>query len=138
MRCNNAGENKKLELMDNGPMYNLGLKFEYTARGTPQQNHLLGLKCSAIAGGSRAMMNRAHILECKRYQLFQHAAITATKLDWLVMIDIEGELNMRRDYWCGKVPKFARYLDSEERRARSQLKRSFALSQKIRKCIVCL
>lgn len=34
VRCDNAGENKLLETKTNGESYNLGLVFEYTARGT--------------------------------------------------------------------------------------------------------
>ena len=81
IRCDNAGENKKLEKVVNGPAYNLSVEFEYTARNTPQQNHLVELKFAAIAGRARAMMNRAHIPKIERYLLFKHAAITATKLD---------------------------------------------------------
>ena len=49
VRCDNAGENKLLETKSNGESYNLGLVFEYTARGTPQQNHLAELKLASIA-----------------------------------------------------------------------------------------
>ena len=110
IRCDNAGENKKLEKVVNGPAYNLSVEFEYTARNTPQQNHLVELKFAAIAGRARAMMNRAHIPKIERYLLFKHAAITATKLDWLSVIDIKGVVKMRCEHWCGDIPKFARYL----------------------------
>ena len=110
VRCDNAGENKKLEEMVNGSTYNLGIEFEYTARNTPQQNHLVELKFPAIAGRGRAMMNRAHIPKLERYLLFRHTAITATKLDWLVLIKMNGVTKMRSEHWCGEVPKFARHL----------------------------
>ena len=110
IRCDNAGENKELEKVGNGPVYNLGIEFEYTARNTPQQNHLVELKFPAIAGRARAMLNRAHIPKAERYLLFRHAAVTATKLDWLVVIDIAGVVKMRCEHWCGDIPKFAKHL----------------------------
>ena len=35
IRCDNAGKDKKLEEVVDGPTYNLGIEFEYTTRNTP-------------------------------------------------------------------------------------------------------
>ena len=110
VQCDNTGENKLLETKSNGESYNLGLVFEYTARGTPQQNHLAELKLASIANRGRAMMNRAHIPLELRYHLFRYAATTATKLDMLVVVEIDGVKKMRCEHWCGKIPEFAKYL----------------------------
>ena len=46
LRCDNAGENKKLKERADGVDWKLNIQFEFTARNTPQQNHLaeLGLQ----------------------------------------------------------------------------------------------
>ena len=84
----------------------MGLVFGYTVRGTPQQNHLAELKLATIANKGKAMMNRAYIPLELRYHLFIYAAITATKLDMLVVIEVDGEKKMRCEHWCGKILKF--------------------------------
>jgi hypothetical protein len=45
VRLDNAGENTKLQERAESTAWKLGVQFEYTARDTPQQNHLdeLGL-----------------------------------------------------------------------------------------------
>ena len=40
-RCDDAGENKSLEMKDNGAEWNLNVQFEHTARATPQRDHLM-------------------------------------------------------------------------------------------------
>ena len=43
IRCGNGGENEALQKKIDSTEWNLGIKFEYTARDTPQQNHLAEL-----------------------------------------------------------------------------------------------
>eukprot|EP00957_Ditylum_brightwellii_P038657 2922379-Ditylum_brightwellii.AAC.1 len=40
LRCDNAGENKTLEKRSQSSDWKMNIQFEYTARATPQQNHL--------------------------------------------------------------------------------------------------
>ena len=60
LRCDNAGENKKLEERINGANWKLNIQFEYTARDTPQQNHLAELAFATIANRGRA----SHDVSC--------------------------------------------------------------------------
>ena len=59
VRCDNAGENKVLEKICKGSKWKLVIDFEYTARDTPQQNHLAEIGITVICNLARAMMSRA-------------------------------------------------------------------------------
>ena len=76
IRCDNAGENKVLERESE-----LGILFEYTAPGTPQQNGVVERAFVMVMGRARAMMNHAGFTMAKRQQLWCEAAQTATLLD---------------------------------------------------------
>ena len=53
----NSGENKGLQ--DECEKQNLGIIFEFTAPGTPQQNSVVERKIPTLMGRSRAMMLKA-------------------------------------------------------------------------------
>ena len=57
IRCDNAGENKKLE--EKCDTQGLGISFEYTATGAPQQNAYVERAFPTLMGRARAMMNFA-------------------------------------------------------------------------------
>ncbi len=61
IRCNNAGENNKMEeaCVEQG----LGTKFEYTAMGAPQQNGRVERKFATFYGRVGSMMIEAEIKE---------------------------------------------------------------------------
>ena len=44
------------------------------------------------------------------FLLFGEAVKTATKLDWLVVMTLDGKKKSRVEHYCGKVPSFASYL----------------------------
>ena len=54
IRLDNSGENKGLK--DECAKQNLGIIFEFTAPGTPQQNSVVERKIPTLMGRSRAMM----------------------------------------------------------------------------------
>ena len=78
IRCDNAGENKFLERESD--KNELGIIFEYTAPGTPQQNGVVERAFVIVMGRARAMMNHAGFTMAKRQQLWCEAAQTATLL----------------------------------------------------------
>jgi len=57
IRCGNAGKNRALEsaCIDK----ELGIMFEYTAPGTPQQNRVMERAFASMLGKTRAIMNGA-------------------------------------------------------------------------------
>ena len=79
IRYDNAGENKVLERESD--KNELGIIFEYTAPGTPQQNGVVERTFVTVMGRARAMMNHAGFTRARRQQLWCEAAQTATMLD---------------------------------------------------------
>ena len=57
IRCNNAGENRALKIVCIDK--ELGIMFEYTAPGTPQQNGVVERAFATMIGKTRAIMNGA-------------------------------------------------------------------------------
>ena len=74
----NAGENKMLaKSCDQNEM---GIKFEYTAPGAPQQNGVVERALVTLIGIGIAMMNHAGCTVRKRQEMWCEAAQTATML----------------------------------------------------------
>jgi hypothetical protein len=61
MHCDNAGENKKTQERASSEAWKPGLEFKYTARATPQQNHLAELAFAMLGARGRALMIEANI-----------------------------------------------------------------------------
>eukprot|EP00980_Cylindrotheca_fusiformis_P024487 scaffold11958_cov69-Cylindrotheca_fusiformis.AAC.1 len=86
----NAGENLKFEQRANSAAWKLAIKPEYTARNTPQQNHLAELGFATLWNRSRAMMIAANIPSEIRYRVARKACELATKLDGLLVKEVNG------------------------------------------------
>ena len=87
IRCDNAGENNVLERESD--KIDLGIIFEYTAPGTPQQNGVVERAFVTVMGRARAMMNHAGFTMAKRQQLWCDAAQTDTMLDIILVQESE-------------------------------------------------
>ena len=74
IRCDNAGENRKLEEVANGQTYALGIQFEYTPPNTPQHNGKAERGLTVIAARGRTMMFGANLNQQQRLLLFPHEA----------------------------------------------------------------
>ena len=61
VRMDNAGENTKLAKRAHSSDWKMKIKFELTARNTPQQNHLAELGFVTIMNRAKAMMIAANI-----------------------------------------------------------------------------
>ena len=85
IRCDNAGENKVLERESD--KNELGIIFEYTAPGTPQQNGVVERAFVTIMGRARAMMNHTGFTMAKTQQLWCEPAETTTLLDNILVQD---------------------------------------------------
>jgi hypothetical protein len=106
IRCDNAGENKKFE--SDTKKQGLGLKFEFTAPGTPQQNGRVERKFAALYGRVRAMLNGARITKEMRNKLWAECARTATVCENIIMPKEHEESSFATFY--GESPRYARYL----------------------------
>ena len=62
MRLDSSGENRMLQAKTNQP--NLGIKFEFTAPGTPQQNSVVERNFPTLMGRARPMMTHAGFDDC--------------------------------------------------------------------------
>ena len=78
VRCDNAGENTKLEDKCGSAEWKLNIKFGYTARDTPQQNSYAEVAITTILLRSKAMMIAVNVVFVMRYKLFREAITTAT------------------------------------------------------------
>ena len=110
VRMDNAGENQQLEKRALSARWKLPIEFEYTARNTPQQNHLAEIAFATIMNRARAMMIAANIPEQERHRFAQMCILTATKLDSLQVIDIDGVKQTRHFHFFGTQPSFANHL----------------------------
>jgi hypothetical protein len=106
----NAGENKLLKARTQSKDWKLTLTFEFTARDAPQQNHLTELGFASLANKGRALMARANVPLKVRYKLFKEAFTTATLLDGLMTVEVDGKLATRHQHFCGKNPAFVKDL----------------------------
>ena len=97
IRCDNAGENNVLERESD--KNELGIIFEYTAPGTPQENGVVERAFVTVMGRARAMMNHAGFTMAKRQQLWCETAQTATLLDNILVKD------------SAKSPPFTQFLE---------------------------
>ena len=79
IRLDNCGENKGLQ--DECKNQNLGIIFEFTAPGTPQQNSVVERKIHTLMGRSRAMMLTAGFSQQDKRNFWCEVISTATKLD---------------------------------------------------------
>ena len=106
IRMDNAGENEMLaRCCDQNEM---GIKFEYTARGTQEQNGVVERPFVALIGRGRAMMNHAGFTVKKKQKMWCEAAQTATMLDNVLVQEKGGKLPHTKFY--GEDPKYAKYL----------------------------
>ena len=79
IRCDNAGEN--IVFQNTCKSEGLGIRFEFTAPGTPQQNGRVERKFQTLYGRVRAMLIGSQIEQPLRNSLWSEAANTATDLD---------------------------------------------------------
>jgi hypothetical protein len=110
LRMDNAGENVLLKQRCESKDWKFNIKCEFTARDTPQQNSLAEVGFATCANRGRAMMARANIPEDIRYKVWTAAFKTATLLDGLLPIEVNGVTESRYVHWCGKNPGFAKHL----------------------------
>ena len=110
VRLDDGGENIKLQSRCQSESWKLNLVFEFTGRDTPQRNHLAELGFAIIANRGRALMAHANVPKEIRYRVWREAFQTATLLDGLVPVVLDGVQETRYVHWCGGNPEFSRFL----------------------------
>ena len=79
VRLDNSGESKSLQ--KDCDKQNLGIIFEFTAPGTPQQNSVVERKLPTLMGRSRVMILTAGFSQQAKKKFWCEVISTATKLD---------------------------------------------------------
>ena len=110
IRLDNAGENKKLAQRTESSAWKFNITYEFTGRDTPQRKHLAELGFAAIYNEGRAMMVHANFPKLIRYLVYNEVFKTATLLDGLVVIELNGQKKTRFEHFFGKNPRFINYL----------------------------
>jgi hypothetical protein len=111
IRCDNAGENKKLEQRLNSNDWKMGnIRFEYTARDTPQANCLVEIAFSTLYNRTRAMLHHANVPWSIKGLVAKDCAKTATLLDSLLSVKIGDKTATRWEHFYGEKPKISPYL----------------------------
>lgn len=103
-------ENKALEKLADSEKWKLHLLFEYTASNTPQHNHLAELAFVTLRNRGRAMMAAVNLPSTVKAKLFKEAFVTATVLDGLATVELDGVTKSRYEWFHGNAPKFAEKL----------------------------
>ena len=102
----NSGENKSLQQECNKE--NLGVIFEFTAPGTPQQNSVAERRISMLMGRGRAMLIQAVIDSKGKGEFWCEVISTATKLD-NIMVRPERAKSPHTLFY-GKDAKYMKYM----------------------------
>ena len=110
IRCDNAGENKNLEKACKAKEWQIPVKFEYTARSTPQQNSIVEKKFDTLASRTRSVLNAANIPDEMRKYVSKECIKCVTHVDGSVVRTINGKTQTRYEHWSGELPAFAHHL----------------------------
>ena len=89
IRLDKSGENRMLQIKAN--QQNLGIKFEFTAPGTPQQKNLVERKLATQMGRARAMMTHTGFDDHVKRKFCCEAVSTGTKLDNILVRHMGGK-----------------------------------------------
>jgi len=106
IRCNYEGENRALKSVCIDK--ELGIVFEYTAPGTPQQNGIVERAFVTTLGKTRAIMNGAGLDEKKFHLFWMEAANTITHLENITIK--KGNTQTRYYLFYGKDAPYTKYL----------------------------
>ena len=90
IRLDNSAEIRML-LHANSDQQNLGITFEFTAPGTPQQNSVVERKFPTLMGRARAMMNHAGFDGKFKKKFWCEAIATVTNLDNIMVKHMGGK-----------------------------------------------
>ena len=106
IRLDNSGENKSLQ--KECDKQNLGIIFEFTAPGTPQQNSVAERRIPTLMGRARAMLNQTGLEPKYKEEFWCEVISTSTKLD-NIMVRLERKKNPHTLFY-GEDAKYARSL----------------------------
>ena len=110
VRYDNVGENKSAEKEANNRKWRLNIEFECISKNMHQQNVFTEVAIATMTNRGKDMRTRSGIPEKCRIPPFKYAVTTATKLDILLIVEVEGRRAIRCLHYAGTVSKFVKYL----------------------------
>ena len=110
IRCDNAGENRAIQARSTEHIWQLGLTFEFTGAGTPQQNALVEKFFETIYNRTRATMIFANITESIKHIVCKMLVIHLTNLFNLEIVTKNGVDKPRFEWWGIALPPFTKFL----------------------------
>jgi hypothetical protein len=103
LRQDNAKENMALIKIAKGKDWKHNFKTEMTARNTSQQNLNAEMAFPVIAAQARSMLISAQIPDGERFKLWPEVTVTATFLNNLVPVTVNGETKTRWEHTGHKI-----------------------------------
>ena len=110
LRMDNAGENKLLANTMNGRDWKLNITPEFTARDTPQQNHLAEIAITHVNHGAVTLLYRANVPRPLRRLLFNEARNHFAFVDGMIVYNHNGKIATRYEHAFGSNPAAINYL----------------------------
>jgi hypothetical protein len=110
LRQDNAGKNVKLVKTAKGKDWKLDFTVKFMARKTPHQNLHAETSFAIIVAQARCMLIAVQILDDERFKLWPEAVKTATHLNNLMPVTIEGVTQTCWEHTGYKVPKWTKTL----------------------------
>jgi hypothetical protein len=110
MRQDNAKENVVLIKIAKGKDWKHNFKTELMGRNMPQQNSKAEMAFTVIVAQARSMLISAKIPDGKRFKLWSEVTVTATFLNNLVPVTVNGETKTRREHAGHKIPLWVKCL----------------------------
>jgi hypothetical protein len=93
-----------------GQHWKFKTKSKYTAPGTPHHNSYAETRFRALAGVTSLMINEASVPRAICYTLIGKVSKTATKLDSLVIVDIDGVKRTQVNHYANVIPSWVKHM----------------------------
>jgi hypothetical protein len=90
----------------------LAFAVKFTARKTPKQNSKVKTAFTVIAAKARSMLLAAQVPELQRFKLWPEVVVTATSLNNLVPVILNGESKARWEHAGHKLPVWVKNLQT--------------------------
>ncbi len=110
LQQDNAKENIAAIKLARGKDWKIVFKAEFTAQKTPQQNLVIQTGFTVLAAQARSMMNAAQSPDELRFKLWAETVMTATYLNNLVLVTVQGETRTRWEHADFKLPLWSKNL----------------------------
>ena len=110
IRCDNAGENRTLQETTQKQQYQLGIRFEYTARATPEQNSRVEKSIETKYNRTRACLAFAHVPDSIKYLILRECITQVTNVSNLQLLTINGNKGTYYEHFYHSVLKYAPHL----------------------------